>query len=293
MSAADNIVHQWAGQRGVESRTLPMAHSDSWSPTQSVIARYLLHLKALGIEDPTGAGEFYRTALSLREHSVAVAVKPDEESAVAERLSRGEVTPTEAAKLLAKVPRPGVAQEQAERERQMLTTATRQAYASAVRAIHNYGDRWLGLLRPLVETAVAARDDARFGALHDFAALLRNRDLGALAMVATDTSGIREFEETWRYSVGRPERYHLWRLEHSEAANAIFTEVVGPVTFVAASITKAPFPTLAEMVEGEMEPGMYSAQEVTAIGSRIAMEQEDVRMSAAPPPSPARRSVVI
>jgi hypothetical protein len=31
--------------------------------------------------------------------------------------------------------------------------------------------------------------------------------------------------------------------------------------------------------------GHYSAQEVLAIGSRIAMEQEDVRMSAAPPTS--------
>jgi transcriptional regulator with XRE-family HTH domain len=288
----DNIVHQWAPRKGFERRTLPST-SESWSPTQSVVARFLLHLKALGLKDPTGATDLYRTAVSLREHTVAVTAKPNEEVAIAERLARGEVTPTEAAKLLAKAPKPSDAIDQAEREAHMLRAATRHAFAASVRAVHDFGDRWLQLLRPLVEEAVAAKDDARFAALHDFAALLRDRDLGALAMVASDQSGTREFGETWRHLVGRPERYHMWRIERAEIAQPIFHEVVGPLTFVAGSVEKGPRPSLAEMVAGEMEPGIFSAQEVLAIAGRIVIEQEEARMSATPPPSPARRVVVI
>lgn len=287
----DNIVHQWAPRKGYERRALPST-SDSWSPTESIVARYLLHLKALNIEDPTGASGFYRTALALRERSVTVAAKPDEGAAIAERLARGEVTPTEAAKLLAKAPKPSDAIDQADREAEMLRTATRHAFVASVRAVHDFGERWLQLLRPLIEQAVAALDDARFAALHDFAALLRDRDLGALAMVAADPSGTREFEETWRYLVGRPERYHMWRVERATVAQPIFHEVAGPLTFVAASVEKGPHPTLADMVAGEMEPGIFSAQEVLTIAGRIVIQQEEARMSATPPPT-ARRVVVI
>jgi hypothetical protein len=291
MSADERLIQQFAAQKGYESRTLPMGGGDSWSPDGSVVARYLLHLRAIGLKDPTkpSATDLYEQALRLRERSVSVAVASDEAGAIATALALGDLTPAEAAKRLAKAPRPGDAHEQAARERQMLYAATRQAYAAAVRAIHNFD--WLDLLRPLVEDAVAAQDDERFRALHDFAALLRSRELGALAMVATDTSGIREFEETWRYTTGAPDKFHLWRLERATAAQPIFSEVVGPVTFVAAAIKEAPFPTVSEMVEAKMEPGLYSAGEVLAIAGRIVLEQEEARaLAAAPPGAPARSS---
>jgi hypothetical protein len=272
-----NDIQQWAPRTGYERRTLPST-SDTWSPTESVVARYLLHLRVLGLEDPTKprATDLYEQALRLREHSVSVAVKPDEEAAIAERLARGEVTPAEAAKMLAKAARPSDAQEQAERERQMYSAATRAAYVAAVRSIHNFGEeKWLALLRPMVQDAVAAGDESRWAALHEFASLLRSRDLGALAMVSSDTSGLRETDETWRYTVGRPDLYHLWRLQRSEAAQAVGHEAVGSFVFVASVVTKGPHPRLADMTE--MEPGIYSAAEVLAIKDRVIAEQEAAR----------------
>jgi hypothetical protein len=277
----DNIVHQWAPQKGYERRTLPST-SDSWSPEGSVVARYLLHLKVLGIsKDPTGADEFYRNALSLREHAVTATATPDEEAAIAQALALGQVSPAEAAKRLAKASKPDDAHEQADRERQMYYTATRAAYVAAVRAIHNWGeDKWLALLRPLIQEAVEAQDEPRWDALHNFCELLRDRELGALAMVASDPTGLREVDETWRYRVGRPELYHLWRLEHAEAAKTVDHEVVGSVEFNASVVTKGPHPRLAEMVG--MAPGIYGAGEVLSIARRIVEEQEAIRAAATP-----------
>jgi hypothetical protein len=284
-----NVISQWAPQTGYECRTFPVT-SDTWSPTESVVARYLLHLRVLGLEDPTKpkATDLYEQALALRQHSIDVAPKRDEDAIIANRLAHGEITTDEAAKLLAKVPLPNDAQEQVERTRQMLTNATRAAYAGAVRSIHLY-EKWIDLLRPLVADAVAARDQERWDALHGFAALLRQRGLGALAMVATDPTGIREFEETWRYTVGRPDRYHLWRLEHATAAQAVGHEAVGQSVFVAATVIKGPHPTLADMVAGEMEPTILAASEVLAIADRIRVEQDAARMSAEAP-APSRRA---
>lgn len=282
---AMTVIPQWAPQIGYERRTFPNTN-ESWSPTESPVARYLLHLRALGIEDPTSyrrqrAIDFYQQALALREHSITVAAKQDGEGDIANRLAMGEIDSEQAAKLLAKMPTASDAQEQAARGRQMLAAATRAAYTAAVLAVHTYGDRWLDLLRPLVQEAVAAQDDARFEALHRFAALLRSPDIAALAMVASDTSGNREFDETWRYRTGRPDLVHKWRYARAERTHDGPAEPVGANLFVMASaVTKGPHPTLTEMVEHEMQPGMYSASDVLATTERVLADQEAAQVSA-------------
>jgi hypothetical protein len=286
------VIHMFAPLRGYEHRSLPSA-SDSWDPEESAPARYLKALARLGLKDPTkpSATDLYAQAVRLRYHSVNAASEPDEEAAIATALALGEITGTEAKKRLAKAPKPGDADERDDRERRMLYMAMQAAYSAAVRAIHNFD--WLPLLRALIEEAVAAGDDRRFDALHDFAALLRSAGLGGLAMVGADPSGTREFEETWRYRTGRPERYHLWRVERAQVAESIFHEAVGPVVFVAAAVVKAPHPTLAEMVAGEMAPGLYAAHEVLAIAGRIVAEQEEARMLAAGEPATSGRGVAV
>jgi hypothetical protein len=167
-----NVVQQWAAEKGYVSR-LPPATSDFWSSSESPVARYLLHLKVLGIDDPTKhlkfggtATEHYRHALELRDHTVRVEAKNDGELDIANRLATGEIDVAQAERLLAKVPTPGDTLAQETRARQMLQNATRAAYVAALGAIHLWGeDKWLGLLRPLVQAAVAAQDQQRFDAL--------------------------------------------------------------------------------------------------------------------------------
>ncbi len=285
------VIQQWAPQTGYVSRQLPWT-PDDWSPTDSAVARYLLHLKVLGLADPTKATEHYRTALALRDHSIAVSSK-NGEADLANRLATGELNPAEAAKLLAKVPTAREEQEKEERGRRMLADAVRVAYTNAVRAMHNYGDKWLDLLRPLVQEAVAAQDQARWDSLHAFAALLRHRDLAALAIVSSDPNGMREIEETWRYRVGKPHRYHDWRLERAVRTHAAANVNVGSNVFVGIAVTEGPHPTLQEMggMEpiGGMEPGIYSAEQVIDITEAVLEQQEADQVSAEPPP-PSRRT---
>lgn len=289
--SGDNIVHHWAPVRGYERRALPTT-TDSWDPVTSPVAMVLRGLRELGVEDPTKASEFYATATSLRAHTITVAAKQDPAVAITARLAQGELSPDEAGRLLGKAPKPSDAREQEERETAVLYAATRQAYSAAVRAVHDFGDRWLGVLRPLIEEAVTARDDERFAQVHAFGSLLRSSPIGALAMVG-DQSGTRETSETWRYTSAAPHRYHLWRVERAQDARPIFHEVVGDVTFVAGAVVKAPHPTVAEMAEHGMEPGIYSAQEVLAIASRIVIQQEQEREMAAGEPAPPRRMVAM
>jgi len=245
----------------------------------------------LGLADPTKATEHYRTALALRDHSIAVSSK-NGEADIANRLATGELNPAEAAKLLAKVPTAREEQEKEERGRRMLADAVRAAYTSAVRAVHNFGDKWLDdVLRPLVQEAVAAQDQARWDVLHAFAALLRSGDIGALAMVSSDVNGLREFEETWRYSVGRPDSYHFWRLEHADDVYVQSHDIAGPFVFVASGIRAGPHPRLVD-TDPTWEMGLYSAAEVLTIKDRIVAEQEAVRMDAEPPPPRSRRAAV-
>lgn len=280
--------YTWSPQSGYVRRVYPHT-SEHWSPTESPVARYLLYLSVLGIEDPTRfkrqrATDYYQQAISLREHSVTVAAKQDDDPAIIGRLARGELSPEDAEKALAKVaPKAAEVQEQTERTRQAFANATRMAYASAVLAIHDYGDKWLDVLRPLVQEAVAAEDQARWDKLHAFAASLRSPALGGLAMVATDETGTNEFGETWRYTVGRPDLYHEWRFARAERTHeATAPERVGTDVFVATRVTAGPHPSLTDMVQGGMSPGIYSAAEVIAITEAIVAKQESAQVNAEP-----------
>lgn len=286
-----NVIQQWAPEAGHIRRQLPST-SEHWSPAGPV-ARYLKYLRALDLKDPTGAEKLYQVALELRERSsaAAAAAKPDGEAEITRRLAMGEIDAEQASRLLAKVPRQEDVQEKEARDRVMIQDATRRAYGSAVRAIHDYGDRWLELLRPLVQAAVDAQDQERWDALHRLAGWLRSPALSALEMIAIDPSGgLFEFGEPWRYTVRRPDLYHAWRLEHAERTHAGTTELIGPSVFVAYRVTAGPHPTLADMVQGEMEPGLHSASEVLAITEAILAEQEAARTSAEPPPRRSRHA---
>lgn len=284
------VINQWAPRPGVLRRAEPTTN-DSWSPDASPVALYLLHLRSLGLEDQTdyldrSATDHYRHAIFLRDQTVSVVATPDEREAITKRLALGEITPEEAQKRLAKsAPKVNDAQDLANGTRKTISDATREAYSFAVTAIRGY--HWLTPLRVLVADAVAAQDDARFDALHRFAALLRSPGLAALAMVAGDGSGIREFDETWRYKVSRPDLYHAWRLARAERTHTVAHVTAGTLVFVAAAVTKGPHPTLADMVEGEMEPSLLSAAEVVSITEAILAEQEAAQSAE---PVPSRRS---
>jgi hypothetical protein len=246
-------------------------------------------LKALGLKDPTkhrgrSASAHFAAALAYREYENTMAAQLDEEAPadIAGQLGEGALTREEAEKELDKLPPPSVLAERAARRRELRGEATRTAFRLATYAIHFHLDRWLDVLRPLVEAAVVAKDQARFDALHRFAGLLRDRSLGALEMLAFDPGGLLETDEVWRYQVGRPDLYHAWRDARAEGLHGAGHYEVGPVTVVATVVLKGPHPTLADMIDGGMEPGIYSAAEAVAIKDRVLAEQEAALVEAVP-----------
>jgi hypothetical protein len=268
------LIEQWAPRRGYLRRQLPLT-SDSWSSESSIVAQYIRHLETLGLVDPTDASHFYEQALKLREayHEAAARslhVEPD----LSARLASGEISAAEASKQLAKAPTEQEISEKRQRERSMISNAVRSSYAMSVRAVHNYGEEnWLGLLRPLVLQAYEDQDQARWDALHRFAGLLRNPDLAGLGYIAMAPNSVTEFDETWRYTVGRPELYHHWRRDHAELAQNIAIVHVGSTTYVAIAVTKGPHPTIAD-IDPSWEPGLYSAAEVLKLTDAILDQQQ-------------------
>lgn len=272
------VIEQWAPRKGYVRRQLPSGGSDSWSPTNSVVAQYIRHLSFLKIEDPTDASYFYNQAISLRDAYQKVAVKQNEEATIQNRLALGEITAEEASKLLAKAPTQKDSQEKIERERQMISNAVRSSYSMSVRAIHNFGEeKWVELLRPLVKEAHEAQDQERWEALHGFAGLLRDPGLAGLAMIALSHAGTREFDETWRYTVGRPDLYHHWRRAHAEESDNIAILNVGQTIFAAIVVKKGPHPTVRD-IDPSWEPGLYSAAEVMKITDAILNQQQEAQV---------------
>jgi len=131
------------------------------------------------------------------------------------------------------------------------------------------------ILKPLVAEAVDSRDEARWNLLHKFARILRDPDLAGLAMVTKTERQYQEFDETWRYTVGRPDLYHAWRLRHAERSENIRLERAGPFIFTLSHITQGPHPKLSGM-EPSWGPGLYTAAEVMEITERILAEQAAV-----------------
>lgn len=271
------IVEQWAPRKAYIHWQLPTGSSDAWSPTNSVVARYITQLELLGLEDPTEATDFYDQALQFRKAYLDLASKQNDEIDLSERLVRGEISVDDATKQAAKAPAALDARQKLERQRQVISNAIAGSYSAAVRAVHNFGEHnWLNLLRPLVQDAYEVADQARWDQLHKFTALLRDPNLAGLALLVLAPSSSFEIEDTWRYTVGRPDLYDQWRRAHSIETHNIALVHVGPITYIANIVVKGPHPTLAD-IPPSWEPGLYSAGEVLAITNRILDEQEDAQ----------------
>jgi len=276
---SQHLIEQWAPHTGHVRRQYPSGGGDSWSEETSAVARYVRQLRNLGLEDPTDATESFDLAVRLRKDAIDLVIPEEEESAaISSQLARGKITASEASKLFADISTPQDREQRTIRARQGVSNASRESYGLALKGIHNYGEeKWLGLLRPLAADAFARKDQPRWDQLQRLATLLRDPDLAALSMVATDQGIGREIKDTWRYMVGKPDEYHFWRLRHAELAQDVALEAVGDVVFVASEVIRGPHPAIAQM-DPSWGPGIYSAAQVVAIAKEIAARQD-----AAPP----------
>jgi hypothetical protein len=285
---SQTLIEQWAPHTGYVRRQVPSGGSDNWSEDSSPLGKYIRQLRKLGLEDPTDATDLFDHAVQLREASNQPVTAQDDEATITFRLARGEITPAQASKLLAKATTPDDRQERLVHVRQGITNASREAHGLAVMAIHNYGEeRWLAFLRPLAAEAYEAQDQQRWDQVQQLATLLRDRDLAALSIVATDQGIGREIRDTWRYLVRKPDEYHFWRLRHAKRAQNVALEAVGEVVFVASEVIEGPYPIVAQM-DPSWEPGVYSAAEVVAIAKEIAARQ-DAAAAVAPNPEEVAR----
>jgi hypothetical protein len=282
---ARTYIEQWAPLHGYLRRSVPAGNSDTWSETDSPVAQYIRSLKKIGKDDPTDATYYFTQACTLREaRDKVIARQPEEPEhygpGTIKALIAGDLTEGDAGKRLAKIPTEKDVAEKLERQRQMISAATREAYGMSVREINGYGeDGWLKLLKPIAVEAYSARDQNRWDAVHNFAAILRNPELSGLSGIFQSPGGSLEFAETWRYKVGRPDLYHFWRVRHAEdAQNIEFVHGLGSNTYLATAVVKGPHPTLSQ-IDPSWEPGLYSAQEVKEIAARIVAEQEEIRMT--------------
>ncbi len=286
----NTIIEYWPPERGILQRRLDIGSSKNWDPKESPPAHYIRHLKSLGIKkDPTQATLFYERAMGLRLVTGIHERKTDESASIGERLVSGEISAAEASSLLAKLPFPNAVAKEAQREQAMMSSAVRNAYSAAIRAVHDFGeDKWLKLLRPIAQEAVKTRDQTRWDAVHAFAAFLRSPVVAGLSMLATDPAGRRDVE-AWRYQVSQPDLYHRWRLEHAVASQNIRLLPVGEVAFVWSAITEGPHPGIVDLIQ--MGPGLYSATEVLAHTDAILDEQE--KSITRSTPEPRRRHVAV
>lgn len=139
------LIEQWAPRKAYLHWQLPTGNSDSWSPTNSVVARYIAQLELLGLGDPTKATDFYNQALQFQQAYLDLASKQNGEVDLSERLVRGEITIDDATKQAAKAPAALDARQRLERQRQVISNAIASSYSAAVRAVHNFGEiNWLG-----------------------------------------------------------------------------------------------------------------------------------------------------
>ncbi|MBA3431816.1 MAG: hypothetical protein H0U16_10105 [Actinobacteria bacterium] len=283
----NTIIEYWPPEKGILQRRLDIGSSEHWDPKESPPAHYVRHLKSLGIKkDPTEASMFYERAMGLRLVSGIHQRKTDESASIGERLVSGEISAAEASALLAKLPFPNAAAKEAEREQAMMSSAVRNAYSAAIRALHGYSeDKWLKLLRPIAQEAAKTRDQTRWDAVHAFAAFLRTPSIAGLSMLATDPAGRRDVE-AWRYQVARPDLYHRWRLDHAVASQNIRLLPAGEIAFVWSVITEGPSPGIVDLAK--MGPGLYSAAEVLAHTEAILDEQEKFITRAEPAPRSRR-----
>lgn len=266
------------------------------TPTRGSFAtldRYLALLEPVGIDDPANVRPLRDLALRLREKGASKAKIGDPTERVLDDLIAGKTDEDDALRVMGKRAAPEEARDAERRRRDDADELVRKTLLRAVRLIHDIGDGWLDLLRPLAARAVERRDAHAWKGVHDLAAFLRDpstsaNDPGIYALAAAMPDALHDGPRVL-YQFGDAGRgVYLWRVEQSEGIAGAVRASAGPTPIsndwseVGYDLTDAvPWPTIDDIAaHPEWRPGIYSAQEVITNQATMldAQEREIARL---------------
>jgi hypothetical protein len=173
------------------------------------------HLRAVNLPDPTKATARRVAAEHVRNEAARQTASTSVANNITQRLADGSLSPKDAAALFAKQPDANEAEATAEKVRREMDNQCRELVRLAVLAIHEYGEGWLDMLRPIAADAIKKRDQAMWDACVGFLAWLRDPMVGVCALGAALMNPTQDSEAVL-YTVGNPRALFLWRVAHAD-----------------------------------------------------------------------------
>jgi hypothetical protein len=245
------------------------------------LAAYAEHLRVVGAPDPTRVAGLVTAAMRVRD--VAADDPTLDAASFADRVAGGHMSPKKALDEMGRRPHPDDVRMAAVRRQQDATNLVSDLLQRAWREIHEYGEGWLDMLKPIAADAVQTGNEQLWHRCHEFAGWLRDpkwvgvRALSAVMPNETDDAG------TEHYMFGRPKAVYVWRVERS-AGNDI-TRTNPTVTPSGKAITAyglrpdALWPSFHDICAhaDEWQPGLYSAEEaLDNILRDVRRQDEDI-----------------
>lgn len=264
----------------------------SWGIDSGLLPTYAKHLDGLELKDPTPALSLWERARDLHREAYATPASAAHAD-LAEQLASGKLTAVDVAKAIAKVPNRAEAAELARTRQAALRAGASRTLLAALQSLFDLGEpKWLDLLRPIVEDALATGDDVRLNAAHRLAQFLRDPHRAKIGALTAAVNNRYDCAADW-YRFKRPDLEHRWRVSRSsdvqrrELARYV---VDGQWRVQYALKPDAPRPTIADF-QPEWGAGLWSAEEVVenVKQSLRAQEVEFAKLVPPPPAPPAAR----